>query len=365
VRTEGDPAAAPGAIRDVVRDLDPSLPLYRIRPLADIVAQASARRSFTFLLVGGASGVALFLGAIGLYGVMSYVVTLRTREMGIRLAIGAAPDKLCRMVLRQGLAVATLGIAVGLAGAMALTRFLAALLFEVSPTDPAVLAVAAALLLVVAVAASWIPARRAAVVDVAPRSGPRGAAIWAASRHAYPCHGSCGSPFEPCSERARHLLAALTLALGIGASTAILSVTKGVLLDPLPYRDPDRLALIWAEMPRSGFVRYPISGPELEDLRARSKSFEEFASSWTTTGALVDEEEPQTVRLARVTWNFPAMLGAEPILGRSFGPEEERPAVGQSVLLSEELWRRRFGGDPSILGRDVRIDGGDRRRSIP
>jgi ABC-type antimicrobial peptide transport system permease subunit len=167
VRTVGDPVAAAGAIRDVVRGLDPSLPLYRIRALADIVAQASARRSFTLLLVGGASGVALFLGAIGLYGVMSYVVTLRTREMGIRLAIGAPPDKVRRMVLRQGLAVATLGIAVGLAGAMVLTRFLAALLFEVSPTDPAILALAAVLLLMVAVVANWLPARRAAVIDLA------------------------------------------------------------------------------------------------------------------------------------------------------------------------------------------------------
>jgi len=167
VRTIGDPVAVAGAIRDVVRGLDPSLPLYRIRALADIVAQASARRSFTLLLVGGASGVALFLGAIGLYGVMSYVVTLRTREMGIRLAIGAPPDNVRRMVLRQGLAVAALGIAVGLAGAMVLTRFLAALLFEVSPTDPAIFALAAVLLLMVAVVASWLPARRAAVTDLA------------------------------------------------------------------------------------------------------------------------------------------------------------------------------------------------------
>jgi predicted permease len=167
VRTTGDPAPVAGAARDVVRGLDPSLPIYRIRALADIVAQASARRTFTFLLIGGASGVALLLGAIGLYGVMSYVVTLRTREMGIRLAIGAPPEELRRMVLRQGLLVATLGIAVGLAGAAALTRFLAALLFEVSPTDPGVLALSAALLLLVAVAASWLPARRAAVVDVA------------------------------------------------------------------------------------------------------------------------------------------------------------------------------------------------------
>jgi putative ABC transport system permease protein len=108
-----------------------------------------------------------------------------------------------------------------------------------------------------------------------------------------------------------------------------LIVTKGVLLDPLPYRDSDRLALIWSEMPRSGFVRYPISGPELEDLRARSKSFEEFASIWTTTGALVEENEPQTVRLARVTWNVPAILGVEPVIGELGPDEEERP--GQSV----------------------------------
>jgi putative ABC transport system permease protein len=154
------------------------------------------------------------------------------------------------------------------------------------------------------------------------------------------------------------ILAALTLALGIGASTAILSVTKGVLLDPLPYKNPDRLALIWAEMPRSGFVRYPISGPELQDLRSRSKSFEELASIWTTTGALVEENEPETVRVARVTWNFPSIFGVEPVIGRSFGPEEERPNVGQSVLVSEDLWRRRFGSEASILGKSIRIDGG-------
>lgn len=153
------------------------------------------------------------------------------------------------------------------------------------------------------------------------------------------------------------ILAALTLALGIGASTAILSVTKGVLLDPLPYPDADRLALIWAEMPRSGFVRYPISGPELQDLRSRSESFQEFASIWTTRGAVVEENEPESVRIALVTWNFPSLLGVEPVVGRSFERDEEGAGIG-SILLSEELWRRRFGGEPSVLGRRVRIDGG-------
>jgi ABC-type antimicrobial peptide transport system permease subunit len=155
------------AIRDAVRRPDSSLPLYRIRDLSDIVEQASARRRFTLILVGATSVVALFLGAVGLYGVLSYIVTLRTREMGIRLAIGAPPSHVRRMVLRQGLAVTALGVAAGLLAAIFLTRFLGALLFEVSPMDPVVLALASALLFLVAALASWLPARRAAIVDVA------------------------------------------------------------------------------------------------------------------------------------------------------------------------------------------------------
>jgi ABC-type antimicrobial peptide transport system permease subunit len=167
VRSAGDPAGVSGAIREVVRNLDPSVPVYRLQPFADIVAHASARRSFVFLLIVCASGVALLLGAIGLYGVMSYVVSLRTHEMGIRLALGAQPGQVQRMVSRQGLTVAILGVAIGLAGATMLTRFLSALLFEVEPMDPAVLAAAATLLLMVAGLATWLPARRAASVDPA------------------------------------------------------------------------------------------------------------------------------------------------------------------------------------------------------
>jgi predicted permease len=167
VRTRGEPVAFAAAIRDAVRGLDPSLPLYRIRALADILSLASARSTFTSWLIGGASAAALVLGAVGLYGALSYIVSLRTREMGIRLAIGAPPDEVRRMVLRQGLGVAALGIALGLVGATVLTRYLAALLFEVSPRDPAVLGFAVAVLLLVAAAASWFPAQRAAVVDIA------------------------------------------------------------------------------------------------------------------------------------------------------------------------------------------------------
>jgi predicted permease len=167
VRSENDPTAATSAIRDAIRQLDPTLPIYRVRQLDEIVARASSRRYFTLLMIACASGMAILLGAIGLYGVMSYVVTLRTREMGIRLALGAAPHALRRMVTRQGLAVSAVGIAVGLLGAIALTRFLSAMLFEVSPTDKTVLVASAALLLAIAAVASYLPARRAAAIDPA------------------------------------------------------------------------------------------------------------------------------------------------------------------------------------------------------
>ena len=167
VRTAGEPAGVANALRAAIRDLDPSLPVYRVRSLTDIVAAAFARRTVAFFLIAAASALSLLLGAVGLYGVMSYVVTLRTREIGIRLALGAQPAQIRAMVSRQGMAVAMLGTAIGLAGATALTRLLSTLLFEVSATDPTVLMLAATLLMCVAAAASWLPARRAAAIDPA------------------------------------------------------------------------------------------------------------------------------------------------------------------------------------------------------
>ncbi len=167
VRTPGDPAAMSGAVREAIRRLDPSLPLYRTRSLADLVAQASARRELVLLLISAASAIALLLGAIGLYGVMAYVVSLRTREIGIRIALGDRPAAVGLIVARQGVAVATLGVAVGLAGAVVLDRYLGAWLFDVAPADPLVFALSGLLMLLLAAAASWIPARRAAAIDPA------------------------------------------------------------------------------------------------------------------------------------------------------------------------------------------------------
>ena len=124
-----------------------------------------ARTSFTMLLLAIAAAVALLLGAVGIYGVISYVVSQRTREIGARMALGAGRRDISRMVLREGLAITLLGIGIGIAGALAVTRLMLALLFSVSPTDPATFAAVPMLLAGVALLASWLPARRAASVE--------------------------------------------------------------------------------------------------------------------------------------------------------------------------------------------------------
>ena len=167
VRASGNPEALTAAVRGVLRELAPAVPIFSAQPMSAVVTRASARTSFTLLMLGIASGAALLLGAVGIYGVISYMVSLRTREIGVRMALGAAPAEIGRMVSRQGLTMAATGVAIGLIAALLLTRYLRALLFEVSPTDPLTLGGVSLALLVVALAASWLPARRAARVEPA------------------------------------------------------------------------------------------------------------------------------------------------------------------------------------------------------
>jgi len=167
VRTVATPSLTAMHVEDAVRREDPSIPLYSARPMTDVVARAEARTTFTLLLLGVASSIALVLGAVGIYGVIAYVVSLRTKEIAVRLALGARAGTVRGMVVRQALGVTLIGIVAGVVGALAMTRALGSLLFGVSPTDAATLAGSAAVLLVVAAAASWLPARRAAAVDPA------------------------------------------------------------------------------------------------------------------------------------------------------------------------------------------------------
>jgi predicted permease len=165
LKTAGDPLQFVSALRREVSALNPRIPVSNPRSMAAVFSDATSRVSFTAALLGAASGIALLLGLVGIYGVISYVVSQRTREIGVRLALGATAPSVSSMVVRQGLALAGTGVVIGLLGAGVLSRVIGSILYGVSPTDPVTYGTVAALLLVVAAAASWLPARKAAAVD--------------------------------------------------------------------------------------------------------------------------------------------------------------------------------------------------------
>ena len=167
VRTSGNAADVSAGVRSAVHSVAPALPVYRLIPLRSLQQDAEARTTFTVLLLSIAAVVALVIGTMGIYGVVAFLVALRAREIGLRLALGAQPSDVRQMVVRRALVDAVIGVGVGVAGAVALTRELSTLLYSVKPTDPISLLSAGALLLLTARVASWIPARRAARLDPA------------------------------------------------------------------------------------------------------------------------------------------------------------------------------------------------------
>jgi putative ABC transport system permease protein len=165
VRTAGDPRTFVSAVRRRVLALDPDQPVTAIHTMDEILETAAAQPRFTTSLLGALSGTALLLAIVGIYGVISYSVSERTQEMGIRLALGAERTDILRLVLGQGLALALGGIAIGLAASLALTRLLASMLYRVSATDPMTFVGGSLLFALIALVASYIPARRATRVD--------------------------------------------------------------------------------------------------------------------------------------------------------------------------------------------------------
>ncbi|MCM2255133.1 MAG: ABC transporter permease [Vicinamibacteria bacterium] len=165
----GDPAALSGAVRAALKAVDPDVPLFQVRGLEEIVSDGLAEKRLSAQLLGAFAALALLLSAIGIYGVMSYAVTQQTLEIGIRVALGAQRPDILRMVMRQGMRLATLGVGIGLVLALGLAlglgRLLGEILFRVSPTDPPTFAAVPVILTLVALAACWIPARRALGVD--------------------------------------------------------------------------------------------------------------------------------------------------------------------------------------------------------
>ena len=165
IRAEGDPVAMTRQVREAVRAIDPELPVFGFETMEQSVANSLSTERLTNRLLLGFAGVALLLAAIGIYGVMSLNVGSRLGEFGIRMALGASPGQVSRLVVRHGLTLVLPGVAFGLVGAAVLTRFLASLLFGVKPVDPLTFSVVTGLLLVVAAAACWVPARRAVSSD--------------------------------------------------------------------------------------------------------------------------------------------------------------------------------------------------------
>jgi putative ABC transport system permease protein len=165
VRTQTDPAAMTQAVKDQIWKVDSQLPITKAQTMNAVAAASFAARRFNMLLLTLFAGLALVLAAVGVYGVMSYAVTQRTHEIGIRMALGAQVGNVMRLVMKSGLIITLVGVAIGLAGAFALTRLMTSLLFAVEPTDKTTFAAVAVSLLLIALAACYIPARRATKVD--------------------------------------------------------------------------------------------------------------------------------------------------------------------------------------------------------
>jgi ABC-type antimicrobial peptide transport system permease subunit len=165
VRTSLDPESMQHAIAAAVHEFDKSVPVYQVSTLERYISNSTAQPRFQAFLLASFAGVGLILSAIGLYGLLSYIVVQRTSEIGLRIALGAQRSDVLGMIIRPGLLLALIGAAVGLAVSAVITRFLSGMLFHVQPTDPLTFAVTAALLLLTGLAASGLPAYRAARLD--------------------------------------------------------------------------------------------------------------------------------------------------------------------------------------------------------
>ena len=165
LRTDGDPSGIAGAVRDVVRRAGSETLINQMQPMDSLVIGAQAQTRFSLMLIGVFSTIAALLAGVGLYGVLATAVRQRTAEIGVRMALGAAPSRIFRLMVGKGLNLSVIGIAIGVVGALSLTRVLTSMLVEVKPTDPVTFVSVAALFLFIAVLASWLPAQRAAGLD--------------------------------------------------------------------------------------------------------------------------------------------------------------------------------------------------------
>jgi putative ABC transport system permease protein len=165
VRTQSEPTAFVNSIRAVIAGLDPSPPIANVGTMEQLIHRSTRPQQFNAFLISVFAGLALMLAAVGVYGVLSYTARQRTHEIGIRMALGAERADIVRLLVTEGMVLAVVGVSIGLAGALALTRFLTSMLYSVKPTDPVTFIAVPFILTLVALIASYIPARRATKVD--------------------------------------------------------------------------------------------------------------------------------------------------------------------------------------------------------
>src|SRR6195256_934439 len=156
-------------------------------------------------------------------------------------------------------------------------------------------------------------------------------------------------------DRGFSLIAVLTLALGIGANTALFTIVNAVVLSPLPFRHPEQLVRVTVDFTTQHVPDVGLSIPELFDLR-RADLFDDIAGVWPVSANLTETDEPERIETALVDANYFSMLGVGPQVGRVFGPPDAQPGITEVAVISDALWRRRFGGDRGVLGKRIRID---------
>ena len=388
VRTAGDPTALIGALRHEVRNLDSELPVYNVKTFSELVAATLSQERLIATLSSFFGILAMLLAAIGLYGVMAYTVASRTREIGVRMALGARRRDVMALVLGQGITLVLIGAALGLVAAVAITRSLSGLLYGVSTTDPVTFLLTALY---------WLSWRWWPVIY--RRGGQRKWIRWLRfvmnERGFHPRilgfrRAPTGSPHcwfaiiyedenrstESREERrlwdiiqdirygVRTLLkkpaflfvAVLTLALGIGANTAIFTAVNSILLRPLPFVDSQSLVMIYGGSARSAIVDGTHSYPDFFDYKNQSQTLSHVIA-YDSSGSIITGADGETEQIygSDISAETFEMLGVKPMLGRLFTMDEDQPGGPSIILLSHGLWKRRFNADNNIVGKDVRF----------
>ena len=379
VRTSGEPLAVAAAVRSEVRSLDGNVPVANIRPMTEVVGAALATSRLTGFLMGVFAAIALTLAAVGIYGVLSYLVARRTQEIGIRLAIGADRTQVMLMILRQGMTLAVVGIAVGVGAAFLMSRVMQSLLYQVQPGDPGTFVVVPLVLVVVALLASALPAFKATRVnplvalrsECSSRRTRRDTEYWlrvhrvfagSVSRVSHAALTTSSSAWRQLTKSPGFSITAiLTLGLAIGANTAVFSLVDAVMLRPLPYPQPDRLALVSLVIHRNGArvgENTSHTGAVWEAIRDQAKTVDAAVlSGLSAQVSLATGDRAIPVVPQRVSAGYFRVLGVAPAIGREFALDEDRAGGPAVALLSDRLWRAAFHADPNIVGQTIRLKG--------